>query len=44
MEEDRPKSSEAVLPPSIRTYTLPITKQAEGFKTKEFKANEGIDK
>jgi hypothetical protein len=43
MEGDRPKSSEAVLPLGIGTYALPITKQAEGFETGEFKANKGIE-
>jgi hypothetical protein len=43
MEEDRPESSEAVLPPGIGTYALPITKQAEGFETEEFEADEGMD-
>jgi hypothetical protein len=42
MEGDRLKSSKAVLPLNIRTYALFITKQAKGFKTREFKADEDI--
>jgi hypothetical protein len=43
MEGDRPESSEAVLPLGIGTYALPITKQAEGFETGEFEADEGME-